>query len=103
VTTKILFLFVLHNHTVYVCSTSSPYTGISSESTLRVRPFASNLKNVYTSVIATSEWKTGDDFLLLMEHFIKHIMVTKYKLTFLLLDNYPSHLSLRLPDLAKEN
>jgi hypothetical protein len=50
-----------------------------------------------------SGWITGDDFLFLMEHFIKHTRVTKYKPVLFLLDNHNSHLSLRVPDLTKEN
>jgi hypothetical protein len=50
-----------------------------------------------------SRWMTGDDFLLLMEHSMKHTRVTKYKPVLLLLDNHHSHLSLRALDLDKDN
>jgi hypothetical protein len=46
---------------------------------------------------------TGVHFLLSMEHFIKHIVVTKYKTILHLLDNHHSHFSVRVLDLAKEN
>jgi hypothetical protein len=37
-----------------------------------------------------------------MVRFTKHVTVTKYKLTLILLGNYQSHLSLRVLGLAKE-
>jgi hypothetical protein len=50
-----------------------------------------------------SGWKTDDDFLLFMEHFIKHTKVTKDRPVLLLLDNHQSHLAVKVLDLAKEN
>jgi hypothetical protein len=46
---------------------------------------------------------TGDDILLLMEHFIKHTRVTKDRPVLHLLDNHQSHLAVTVLDLAKEN
>jgi hypothetical protein len=45
---------------------------------------------------------TGDDFLLFMEHFIKHARVTKDKPVLLLLGSHQSHLAVKVLDLAKE-
>ena len=42
-----------------------------------------------------SGWMTGDDFVLFMEHFIKHTRVTKDKPVLLLLDNHQSHLDIK--------
>jgi hypothetical protein len=50
-----------------------------------------------------SGWMTGDDFLLFMEHFIKHTRVTKDRPMLLLLENHQSHLAVKVFDLAKEN
>jgi len=50
-----------------------------------------------------SEWITGDDFALYMEHFIKHTRLTEDKPMFIILDNYQSHLSIKILDLVKEN
>jgi hypothetical protein len=46
---------------------------------------------------------TGDDFLLFMEHFIKHTRIAKDRPVLLLLDNHQSHLAVKVLDLAKEN
>jgi hypothetical protein len=46
---------------------------------------------------------TGDDFLLLVEHLIKHTTVKRNEPLLLLLDNHPSHLSVRVLGPAKEN
>jgi hypothetical protein len=46
---------------------------------------------------------TGDDFLLFMEHFIKHTRVTKERPVLLLLDIHQSHFAVKVLHLAKEN
>jgi hypothetical protein len=46
---------------------------------------------------------TGNDFVLFMQHFIKHTRVTKDRPVLLLLDNHQSHLAIKVLDLAKEN
>lgn len=45
----------------------------------------------------------GDNFVLSMEHFIKHTRVTKEKPGLILLDIDQSHLDIKVLDLAKEN
>jgi hypothetical protein len=50
-----------------------------------------------------SGWKIGDDYLLFMEHFLKHTKVTKDRPVLHLLDNHQSHLAVKVLDLAKEN
>ncbi|KAJ4446352.1 hypothetical protein ANN_13048 [Periplaneta americana] len=51
----------------------------------------------------TSGWMTGDIFLSVLEHFIKHERPCKEKPKFLILDNHESHISIRAVSLAKEN
>jgi hypothetical protein len=78
-----------------------------------VPPFFVLPKNNYRDYFITGEpegstglqsgWMTGDDFLLFMEHFIKHIRVTNDRLVLLLLDNHQSHLAVRVLALSKEN
>jgi hypothetical protein len=46
---------------------------------------------------------TGNDFVLFMQHFIKHTRVTKDRPVLLLLDNHQSHLVIKVLVLAKEN
>jgi hypothetical protein len=48
-------------------------------------------------------WMTEDDFLLFMEHFIKHTRLTNDRLVLLLLDNHQSHLAVNVLYLVKEN
>ena len=50
-----------------------------------------------------SGWMRGDNFVLYMEHFIKHIRLTEENPVFILLDNYQSHLKIKILDLSKEN
>jgi hypothetical protein len=50
-----------------------------------------------------SGWMTGDDYLLFIEHFIKHTKVKKDRPVLLLLDNHQSHITVKVLDLAKEN
>ncbi|KAJ4447655.1 uncharacterized protein [Periplaneta americana] len=51
----------------------------------------------------TSGWMTGDIFLSVLEHFIKHERPCKEKPKLLILDNHESHISIRAVSLAKEN
>jgi hypothetical protein len=46
---------------------------------------------------------TEEDFLLFMEHFIKHTRVTKDRTVLLLLENHQPHLAVKVLDLEKEN
>jgi len=50
-----------------------------------------------------SGWMTGENFVLYMEHFVKHTRLTEDNPVFILLDNYLSHLNIKILDLAKEN
>ena len=44
-----------------------------------------------------------DNFVLYMEHFIKHTRVTKDKPMLILLDSYQPHLDINFLDLSKKN
>jgi hypothetical protein len=50
-----------------------------------------------------SGWVTGDNFVLYLEHFIKHTRLTEDKPVFILPDNYQSHIKIKIIDLATEN
>jgi hypothetical protein len=50
-----------------------------------------------------SGWITGDNFVLYMEHFIKHTRLTEEKPVFILLNNYEAHLKIKILDITKEN
>ncbi|KAJ4425643.1 hypothetical protein ANN_27839 [Periplaneta americana] len=51
----------------------------------------------------TSGWMTGDIFVSVLEHFIKHERSCKEKPKLLILDNHESHISIRAVSFAKEN
>jgi hypothetical protein len=57
--------------------------------------FIANGPEGSTGYANMSGWMTGDDFLLFMEHFIKHTRVTKDRPVLLLLDNHQPHLVVR--------
>jgi len=50
-----------------------------------------------------SGWMTGDDFVLYMEYFIKHTKLTEDEPVFILMDNYQSHINIKILDLTNEN
>jgi len=50
-----------------------------------------------------SVWVNRDNFVLYVEHFMKHTRVTKDKPMLILLDSYQPHLDVNFLDLAKEN
>ncbi|KAJ0173951.1 hypothetical protein K1T71_010097 [Dendrolimus kikuchii] len=51
----------------------------------------------------SSGWITNDEFLIFIQHFIKHVRPSKETPVLLVLDNHSSHLSVPTLDLAKEN
>ena len=65
--------------------------------------FSARVPDCSTGFANKSVWITGENFVLCMEHFIKHTMLTEDKTMFILLDNYQSHLNIKILDLAKEN
>ena len=52
---------------------------------------------------SNSGWMQADDFVFIIEHFIKYSHSTKENPTLLLLDNHASHLSVQVIDMAVNN
>ena len=50
-----------------------------------------------------SGWMTSENFLLFMQHFVRHVHCSPEKKVLLLLDNHDSHISTEVLDYAKEN